>query len=197
MTSAAHHHFLVFAAVALVAWLAGTFAFVYFQPQLFYRGVRRAVVRGLGFKKGGIPVNTFYAFSALASPSLSKSDLVLTGNRDTLYVGGALDLGEGPQVLHVPDMAGRYYSVELFGPWLDVVAIVGRRTTGTRASDYVIVGPDWQGVVPEGMTKIVSPSNSLLVIGRVLVEVDGDLSTAYDLARQIQVAPLASRQPSQ
>jgi hypothetical protein len=64
-------------------------------------------VRGLGFKRGGIPVNTFYAFSTLASPSLSKSDRILTGNRDTLYVGGGLDLGEGPRVLHVPDMAGR------------------------------------------------------------------------------------------
>jgi hypothetical protein len=31
------------------------------------------------------------------------------------------------------------------------------------------------------MTKILSPSNSVLVIGRVLVEGDGDVSTAYDL----------------
>ncbi|HUB07973.1 MAG TPA: DUF1254 domain-containing protein [Myxococcales bacterium] len=195
MTSGAHHHFLVFAAVALVAWLGGIFPLIYFQPQLFYRGVRRGVVRGLGFKKGGIPVNTFYAIPTLASPSLSKSALILTGNRDTLYVGGALDLAEGPQVLHVPDMAGRYYSLELFDPWLDVVAIVGRRTTGTRAGDYAIVGPRWNGTVPEGMTKIVSPSNSLLALGRVLVEGDGDLATAHDLAKQIQIAPLAAPQP--
>lgn len=190
MTAGTHHHLLVFAAVALVAWAAGIFPLVYFQPQFFYRGVRRAVVRGLGIKKGGIPVNTFYAFPALASPSLSKSDLILTGNRDTLYVGGALDLGEGPQVLHVPDMADRYYSLELFDPWLDVVAIVGRRTTGTRAGDYLLVGPDWQGAVPEGMTKIVSPANSLLAIGRVLVGGDGDLATAHDLAKQIRIAGL-------
>ncbi len=195
MTSNTHSHFLVFAAVALVAWTAGTFAFIYFQPQLFYRGVRRAVVRGLGFKKDGIPVNTFYAFPTLASPALSKSSLVLTGNRDTLYVGGALDLAEGPQALHVPDMAGRYYSVELFDPWLDVIAIVGRRTTGTRAGEYLIVGPDWQGTVPEGVTKIASPSNSLLAIGRVLVEGDGDLSTAHDLAQQIQVTRGVARRP--
>ncbi len=194
MTSGMHHHFLVFAAVALVAWVAGTFAFVYYQPQLFYRGVRRAVVRGLGFKEDGLPVNTFYAFPTLAAPSLSKSNLILTGNRDTLYVGGALDLGEGPLILHVPDMAGRSYSLELFDPWLDVVGMVGRRTTGTRAGDYVIVGPQWKGTVPEGMRTIASPSNSLLAIGRVLVEGDGDLSTAHDLAKQIQVTPFAARQ---
>ncbi len=151
----------------------------------------------MGVKAGGIPVNTFYALPALNSPSMSKSALILTGNRDTLYTGGGLDLGAGPQILHVPDMAGRYYAVELFDPWLGVFAIVGRRTTGTRAGDYLISGPDWQGTVPEGMTKILSPSNSVLVIGRVLVEGDGDVSIAYDLAKQIQVVPLTIRQPSQ
>jgi hypothetical protein len=185
-----NHHLLSFAVVALVAWTAGTFAFIYFQPRIFYTGVRRVVLRGMGVKAGGIPVNTFYALPALNSPSMSKSALILTGNRDTLYTGGGLDLGKGPQILHVPDMAGRYYTVELFDPWLDVFAIVGRRTTGTRAGDYLISGPQWQGAVPEGMTKLVSPSNSVLVIGRVLVEGDGDLSTAYDLAKQIQVVQL-------
>jgi hypothetical protein len=190
-----NHHLLSFAVVALVAWTSGTFAFIYFQPRIFYTGVRRVVLRGMGIKAGGIPVNTFYALPALNSPSMSNAPLILTGNRDTLYTGGGLDLGDGPQVLHVPDMAGRYYTLEFFDPRLDVFAIVGRRTTGTRAGDYLISGPQWQGAVPESMTKLVSPSNSVLVIGRVLVEGDGDLSTAYDLAKQIQVVPLATSGP--
>ena len=37
---------------------------------------------------------------------------------------------------------------------------------------------------------IFSPRNSVLIIGRVLVESDSDLPTAYNLAKQIQVAPL-------
>ena len=157
---------------------------------MFYNEVRRAVVkRGLGIKAGGIPVNTLYAMSALASPSLSKSAWVRTGSRDTLYTVGGLDLGKGPEILHVPDMAGRYYSIEFVDPWLDVFADVGRRTTGTRAGDYLISGPHWKGVVPEGVTKIVSPNNSVLLIGRVLVEGDDDLSTAYGLAKQIQLTP--------
>ncbi len=90
-------------------------------------------------------------------------------------------------------MNDRYYSIEFVDPWLDIFADVGRRTTGTRARDYLISGPQWKGVVPEGMTKIVSPSNSVVVLGRVLVEGDGDLSTAYNLAKQIQVEPLIIR----
>jgi len=76
-------------------------------------------------------------------------------------------------------------------------AYIGKRTTGTEVGDYLISGPRWQGVVPEKVTKIISPNNSVLLIGRVLLEGDGDLSTAYDLAKQIQVVPLTIRQPSQ
>jgi hypothetical protein len=111
--------------------------------------------------------------------------------RDALYTIGWLDLSQGPEVLHVPDMAGRYYVVQFTDPWGTVFAYVGRRTTGMQAGDYLISGPGWQGAVPHGVTKqIVAPDNTVSVIGRTLVESDSDLATAYGLARQIQVTPL-------
>jgi hypothetical protein len=119
-------------------------------------------------------------------------------NRDTLLTVGWLDLSKGPQVLHVPEMNGRYYSVQFTDPSNNTnFAYVGKRTTGTETGEYLISTPHWKGVVPEGVTKIVSPTNSVLLIGRVLVEGDGDLSTAYTLAKEIQVVPLTIRQPSQ
>ena len=47
------------------------------------------------------------------------------------------------------------------------------------------------------MTQISSPNNAVLVLGRVLVESDSDLATAYDLSKQIQLTPLSGWQPSQ
>jgi hypothetical protein len=41
------------------------------------------------------------------------------------------------------------------------------------------------------MTRISSPTNSVLVIGRVLVYSDGDLPNAYGLSKQIQLTPLS------
>jgi hypothetical protein len=41
------------------------------------------------------------------------------------------------------------------------------------------------------MTEISSPNNSVLVLGRVLVYSDNDVSTAFGLAKQIQLAPLS------
>jgi hypothetical protein len=43
------------------------------------------------------------------------------------------------------------------------------------------------------MTQISSPNNSVLVLGRILVYSDSDLTTAYDLAKQITLAPFSSK----
>src|SRR4029453_10584618 len=123
-------------------------------------------------------------------PPASATKLATTGvNHDTLPTAGVLDLRDGPQVLHVPNMAGRYYSVQFTAPNNTVFAYVGKRTTGTQAGDYLITGPGWKGQVPSGMKQISSPKNSVFVIGRVLVHSDSDLPTAYALTKQIQMSP--------
>jgi len=92
----------------------------------------------------------------------------------------------------VPDMAGRYYSVQFTDPSKNTnFAYVGKRTTGTEAGDYLITGPNWRGQIPSGMQQIFSPNRSALVVGRVFVENDSDLPTAYGLATQIQLTPLS------
>ncbi len=112
-------------------------------------------------------------------------------NHDTLLTVGVLDLSKGPLVLHVPDMHDRYYSVQFTDPSKNTnFAYVGKRTTGTQAGDYLITRHGWNGQVPSGMKQIFSPNNSVIVVGRVLVESDSDLATAYDLSKQIQLTPL-------
>ena len=158
--------------------------------------------RGLlvkGFGDGPVPVNTLYTqpqalFADPLHVSLppGSSNLMSYGtNLDTLYVAGWLDLSKGPLVLRVPDMAGRHYSVQFTDPANNTnFAYVGKRTTGTEAGDYLITGPKWKGQSPGGMKKILSPSNSVIVIGRVFVKSDSDLPTAYQLAKQIRLTPL-------
>jgi hypothetical protein len=131
-----------FAAVAVIVWGLGTFVFIYFWPPMTYTAYKRAIVQhGLG--SGPIPLNTLYAAPNLSSPSASSGSLLATGTNDVLYIGGWLDLSKGPQVLHVPDFSGRYYSVQFTDPSDGAdFAYVGTRTTGTQAGDYLITGPD-------------------------------------------------------
>lgn len=178
------------AVAAVIVWALATPTFIYLWPRLTVSAYKRAIVKH-GFGEGPIPINTLYAVPHTPSPSASAGGLMATGAEDLLYVAGWLDLSKGPQVLHVPDMAGRYYSVQLTEPSTSAnFAYVGKRTTGTRAGNYVLSGPGWKGTVPNGMTQISSPGESALVIGRVFVESDSDLPNAYALAKQIQLAPL-------
>jgi hypothetical protein len=190
-------HLLIFAVTALLVWGGGTAAAIYFFPRLIYGGLENTVVsHGLGGSSSpGIPINTLYTQPTLATSS-SSNNLLSTGNHDTLYTVGWLDLSAGPEVLHVPDMAGRYYAIQFTDPWGTVFAYVGRRTTGTQAGDYLISGPGWHGTVPAGLTQIVAPDNTVALLGRTLVKSDSDLATAYGLAKQIQVTPLSQWHPS-
>ena len=169
---------------------------------MLYVYKRAILVKGFG--DGPVPINTLYTepqeifADPIAVQSASGSKVTAGMNRDTLYVVGWLDLRKGPLILRVPDMAGRYYSLQFTDPSKNVnFAYVGKRTTGTDAGDFLIKGPGWKGAVQRGMAQISSPNNSVAVIGRVFVESDSDLPTAYNLAKQIQVAPLFIQQPSQ
>jgi hypothetical protein len=188
-------HLLIFGSVMVVAWVLGTFLLIYFWPHFVNNHYKKAIL-DQGFGDGPVPINTLYTepqalFADPLHPPASASKLATTGvNRDTLLTVGWLDLSQGPQVLHVPDFSGRYYSVQFSDPFDVNFAYVGTRTTGTQAGDYLITGPGWNGQVPGGMKQIASPNDSVLVIGRVLVESDSDLSTAYTLTKQTQLTPL-------
>ena len=189
-----YQHLLLFGSVMVAA----CFLVVYLWPRIMLSVYKRAILVK-GFGEGPIPVNTLYTepqgvfADPLRAAPTSGSNLITTGaNRDTLLMVGWLDLRKGPQVLHVPDMGGRYYSVQLTDPSSNTnLAYVGKRITGTEAGDYLISGPGWTGSVPQGMTRISSPNNSVLVVGRTLVESDADVGAAYALTKRIDLRPLA------
>lgn len=188
-----YEHLLIFGAVMVAAWVL----VIYFWPRMLLYVYKRAILVK-GFGDGPIPVNTLYTepqalFADPLHPPTSGSNLATTGvNHDTLLAVGVLDLRKGPQILQVPDMAGRYYSMQFTDPSNNTnFAYVGKRATGTQAGDYLITGPGWNGQVPSSMSQIASPNNSVLVLGRVIVEDDSDLPTAYGLAKQIKLTPLS------
>jgi hypothetical protein len=189
MMQMAYEHLLIFGGVCVAVW----FLAIYSWPRIFLFMFKRAILV-IGGGDGPIPINTLYTepqalFADPLHPPAGASKLWTTGvNHDTLITAGWLDLRKGPQILHVPNMAGRYYSVQFNNPSHNTnFAYVGKRTTGTEAGDYLVTGPGWKGNVQRGMVQISSPTNSVLVLGRVFVENDSDLPTAWNLAKQIQL----------
>ncbi len=191
---------LIFGAVVVVVWCV----VIYFWPRLMLSAYKRALLTK-GFGDGSIPLNTLhtqpqrlFAEPRAAQTASSSNPMTVGVNHDTLLTAGWLDLSKGPLVLHVPDMSDRYYSVQFTDPSNNTnFTYVGKRTTGTKAGDYLITGPHWQGTVPSSITQISSPNNSVFVVGRVFVESDSDVSTAYNIAKQIQLTPMSQWQAVQ
>jgi hypothetical protein len=190
-----YEHLLIFAVVCIATWSL----FTYFWPRMLLSVYKRGLLVK-GFGDGPVPINTLYTqpqklfTEPLTSQTSSSSNLMTVGvNHDTLLTTGWLDLRKGPLVLHVPDMNGRYYSVQFTDPLKNTnFAYVGTRATGTQAGDYLITGPSWKGQVPGGMTQISSPNHEVLLVGRVLVMSDSDLAAAYALSKQIVLTPQRS-----
>jgi len=176
------------ALAAIVVWVLGSLAFIYFWPRITVGGFKRAILRR-GFGGGPIPVNTLYAVMERSSQSAATS-VMGTGTDDVLYIGGWLDVNAGPRVLHVPEMDGRYYSVQFTDPTSGAnFAYVGKRATGTAAGDFLLCEPGWKGDLPTRMTRIDVPHRSALLIGRVFAANEDDRLAAYSLAKQIQLEP--------
>lgn len=115
---------------------------------------------------------------------------IVRPNVDTLYSTAWLDLTKQPIILSLPDTHDRYYVIELMDAWTNVFASPGKRTTGTKAQDMVIVGPNWTGKLPQGMQVIKSPTNMVFVIGRTQTNGKQDVDYVHAIQKGYALKPL-------
>lgn len=135
------------------------------------------------------PVNTFHRREFLVTPATSAG--LRAPNNDTLYLSGWFDLSHGPVMVHAPDTAGRYYTLAVTD-FFNEVTHLGRRTTGTSARDFALVGPGWKGVLPDGVTAVPVKTRQVWILGRLLVDGKDDFPVALGLLRQFSASPFST-----
>ena len=112
-------------------------------------------------------LNRFRHVPTLAGP---RSRAVTTPNSDTLYSSAWLDLSQRPLFLTVPPVGDFYYSYAFLDLFTNNFAYVSRRLYGGRPPPYMIVGPAWTGDTPSDVTVVRAPTNSVWLLGRLLVD---------------------------
>src|SRR5271166_1381420 len=113
-------------------------------------------------------------------------------NNDTLYSRAWVYLKDEPVILTVPEIADRYYTMEITDFMGDNFAYVGTRATGTKAGNYAIIGPDWKGALPEGVQPLPpSATPWATILGRTYVKDASDLDAAHKIQDQYKLAPLS------
>ena len=142
-----------------------------------------------------LPIHSVLTFQSSFSTQQKLSFIVFTPNADTLYCQTLFDLKNEPVVLVVPPISSdRYYSFEFLDAYTNVYAYIGTRATGSTGGTYLITGPEWDGQVPDGMTKIWSPTNLAWFINRILVKGPADVPNIRAIQDQISVKPLSEFQ---
>jgi hypothetical protein len=117
------------------------------------------------------PANTLSSNSCARDLVNASFTDVVRPNADTLYCVLQFDLKNEPVVIVIPPISSdRYASFEFLDAYTNVFAYVGTRATGSNGGTYLLAGPDWNGQVPQGMTKIWSPTNLVWLINRILVK---------------------------
>jgi hypothetical protein len=159
------------AAMALSALTAGA-AYVIFTPRMITAALERRMTSCAAPTATCAPPGAFIHKRSLASPD---DRAFVNPNADTLYSSAWLDLRDGPWVLHVPDMGGRYFTFQLLDAWTETFGYVGRRTGDSKGGDFLIVGPNWTGLPPAGMKLHRAGTNDVWILGRTLVDDDADL----------------------
>lgn len=114
-----------------------------------------------------------------------------TANNDTLYLSAVVQLNE-PYLLSVPDVAERYYVVDVFDMWQELEHYIGRRTTGTKAGVYALVPPGWKGELPQGVTRLDVGTDIVWLWGRLRVSPNDDMAKIHALQDQFDLRPLSA-----
>jgi hypothetical protein len=175
------------------AFHVGTLAYVYGYPIVdMAQQMHNETHRVAADQQVYAPVNRMFGYPALVTPS-TQGNLRLP-NSDTLYFSGWYDVSREPVLIHVPDTAGRYYTIAVTNFYSEVEHL-GRRTTGTAERVFALVPPGYTGPLPEGVTKVATETPRGWLLGRMLVSGAADAPAGLALVDQIWTAPLSEYVP--
>ncbi len=169
----------------------GIEAYIYGYPLVTTEMTRRVVTNvPEPAATQGTPMGQFTNFREYPTAAFKS---VTAPNADTLYSSAFLDVAKEPCVLSLPDEGNRYYLMPMLSGWTNVLQVPGRRTTGDKAQTYAIIGPNWNGKLPEGVTKYESPTALVWIIGRTYCTgTPGDYAAVHKIQDQYKVVPLSA-----
>jgi hypothetical protein len=131
--------------------------------------------------------NLITSIDALETP---ENETTVSPNVDTAYTVGWIDLTNDPVVISLPDTGGRFYTIQLMDAYSNSFSYIGSGSTGTQAGDYAILPPGWSGTLPSGVTPVQSPTNTVWLLGRTLVNGTADLANVKPILQKIVATPL-------
>lgn len=171
------------------AYAIGLDAYAYAYPMVLMEVTRRVSTNVDTAGQLSAPMNHFRHMRTYPDADFKR---VVRPNADTLYSTLWYDVGTEPLVITMPNTAGRYHVVPIMDMWTEVFATLGTRTTGNAGGVFALVGPHWQGTLPDGMRMVRSPTEMGWIIGRIQTNGAADYDHVHKLQAGYAAAPLSS-----
>lgn len=144
-------------------------------------------------KLGGVvPVSPRGHLSMLNDYVKPKQSFVACPNQDVVYGTTFCSLDEEPVVLQLPDFGDRFWIVALYDARTDQFGELGK-AYGTKAGFYLLVGPNWDGKTPEGITAVLQSTTEFAFAGpRIFLnDTDEDREAIKPIVNQVNAYPLS------
>jgi len=138
-----------------------------------------------GFNGGVVPMAPVGQIAMLTDYLSPQQTFVACPNQDVVYGVGFFALDKDPVVFQVPDFGDRFWIYAVYNARTDQIAQIGK-PYGTKPGFYLLVGPNWKGATPAGITAVIRcPTELGFAIPRIFKD-----DTAQDTKA---VQPLLSR----
>jgi len=140
---------------------------------------------------GGMPVGV--GRLAMLTGYMSPQERVIAcPNQDVVYGVGFFALDKEPIVFQIPDFHDRFWVYALYDARTDEFSKIGK-AYGTKPGFYLMVGPDWKGATPAGITAVVRSSTSAAFgVPRIFMsDTPDDQAAVQPLINQVNFYPLS------
>lgn len=172
----------------------GKYAYVWAWPMVNMLNRRAAITQAPepGYLNGVLPVAPQGQLSMLNDYITPDETFVACPNQDVVYGLGFFDLKTQPVVIQVPDFGDRFWVYAMYDQRTNQFGKLGK-PYGTKPGFYLLVGPDWKGEKPEGITEVIqSPTTLANAIPRVFQnDTKEDKQAIQSTINQIVAYPLS------
>ena len=174
--------------------LVGRMAYVWGYPLVNAHNRRAAFAEAPepGLLGGVVPVAPVGFNQMLTDYVKPEETFIVCPNQDVAYGAGFTALDKEPTVIQVPDFGDRFYVYAMYDQRTDEIGRIGKQY-GTKPGFYMIVGPDWNGETPKGITAVVRSSTDLVfVVPRIFKDsTPEDTAAVKPVIDQILMYPLS------